>query len=97
MKFSCTFETSSERIRLVNVISPLLKAGYKLESQRQKPSENGGNIIHVIASSQGDKSPADLINDLSDIKGCNLFNLEVEEENAIAAPVQKKRWMKKVF
>ena len=91
MKFSCTFETSSERIRLVNVISPLLKAGYKLISQRQEPSENGGNIIHVVASSQGDKTQADLIDDISGIEGCTLFNLEIEEDtvSSPSAPVKK--------
>lgn len=80
MKFSCALETSSERIRLVSVISPLIKAGYQLISQKQEPSENGGNIIYVVAKSKGEKTQADLINDLSAIEGCTLFSLEIEDE-----------------
>lgn len=79
MKFTCALETSSEQIRLVNVILPLTRAGYKLISQRIEPSDNGGNIIYVIASSQNQKSQADLIEDLSAIEGCTLFKLEIEE------------------
>lgn len=90
MKFSCALETSSERIRLVNVISPLIKAGYQLISQRQEPSENGGNIIYVVAKSQGLKSQADLIEDLSSIEGCTLFKLEIDEEAVSSAPPIKK-------
>ena len=82
MKFSCSLETSSERIRLVNVISPLIKAGYQLVSQRQEASENGGNIIHVIAKSKGSQTQEDLINDLSSIEGCSLFNLEIDESES---------------
>ena len=80
MKFSCALETSSERIRLVNVISPLIKAGYQLVSQKQEPSENGGNIIHVIARSLGSKTQEDLIDDLSSIE---------EEGGSSAAPAKK--------
>ena len=90
MKFSCALETSSERIRLVNVISPLIKAGYQLVSQRQEASENGGNIIHVIARSLGSKTQADLIDDLSSIEGCTLFNLEIDEEGGSSAAPAKK-------
>ena len=90
MKFSCALETSSERIRLVNVISPLIKAGYQLISQRQESSENGGNIIHVVAKTQNPKTQADLIEDLSSIEGCTLFNLEInEEESSPSAAPQK--------
>ncbi|WP_367103704.1 hypothetical protein [uncultured Psychrobacter sp.] len=96
MKFSCALETSSERIRLVNVISPLIKAGYQLVSQRQEPSENGGNIIHVVGKSKGSKTQADLIDDLSAIEGCTLFSLEIEDEgadtkadNGVVAPAKK--------
>lgn len=81
MKFSCALETSSERIRLVNVISPLIKAGYQLISQKQESSENGGNIIRVVAKSQAPKTQADLIEDLSSIEGCTLFNLEIDEDD----------------
>ncbi|MCH1782389.1 MULTISPECIES: hypothetical protein [Psychrobacter] len=89
MKFSCALETSSERIRLVNVISPLIKAGYQLVSQRQESSGSGGNIIHVIARSIGAKTQADLIDDLSSIDGCTLFKLEIDEEDiSSSAPVQ---------
>lgn len=88
MKFSCALETSSERIRLVNVISPLLKAGYQLVSQKQEPSENGGNIIYVVAKSQGPKSQAELVDDLSSIEGCTLFNLEISDDE-VAAPNKK--------
>ncbi|MGM8897652.1 MULTISPECIES: hypothetical protein [unclassified Psychrobacter] len=88
MKFSCALETSSERIRLVNVISPLIKAGYQLVSQKQEPSENGGNIIHVVARSQGSKTQADLVDDLSSIAGCTLFNLEISDEET-EAPTKK--------
>lgn len=86
MRFSCALETASERIRLVNVISPLIKAGYQLVSQRQEPSSNGGNIIQVVAKIQGAKTQADLIADLSAIDGCTLLKLEIEEDEA-AAPV----------
>lgn len=89
MKFSCALETSSERIRLVNVISPLIKAGYQLVSQKQEPSENGGNIIHVVARSQGPKTQADLVDDLSSIAGCTLFNLEISDEEETATPTRK--------
>ncbi|MDN3399350.1 hypothetical protein QL919_11505 [Psychrobacter sp. APC 3426] len=91
MKFSCALETSSERIRLVNVISPLIKAGYQLISQKQEPSENGGNIIHVVAKTQGTKTQADLIDDLSSIEGCTLFKLEIDEEtvSSPSTPVKK--------
>lgn len=83
MKFSCAWETSSERIRLVNVISPLIKAGYQLVSQKQEPSENGGNIIYVVAKSQGAKSQADLVDDLSSIESCTLFNLEILDDDTV--------------
>ena len=86
----CALETSSERIRLVNVISPLIKAGYQLVSQRQEASENGGNIIHVIARSLGLKTQEDLIDDLSSIEGCTLFNLEIDEEGVSSAAPAKK-------
>lgn len=93
MKFSCALETSSERIRLVNVISPLIKAGYQLISQKQESSENGGNIIRVVAKSQERKTQAELIEDLSSIEGCTLFDLEIDEgDNAgssSAAPAKK--------
>ena len=89
MKFSCALETSSERIRLVNVISPLIKAGYQLVSQKQEPSENGGNIIYVVAKSQGSKTQADLVDDLSSIAGCTLFNLEISEDEETVAPNKK--------
>ncbi|MGP9493140.1 hypothetical protein [Psychrobacter sp. AOP7-B1-24] len=85
MKFSCSLETSSERIRLVNVISPLIKAGYQLLSQKQELSENGGNIIHVVAKSRGSKTQEDLINDLSSIEGCTLFQLEIDEDDSASA------------
>ena len=85
MKFSCSLETSSERIRLVNVISPLIKAGYQLVTQRQEPSENGGNIIHVVAKSQGSKTQEDLIDDLSSIEGCTLFQLEIDGDGSADA------------
>lgn len=85
MKFSCSLETSSERIRLVNVISPLIKAGYQLVTQRQEPSENGGNIIHVVAKSQESKTKEDLIDDLSSIEGCTLFQLEIDGEGSADA------------
>ena len=90
MKFSCTLETSSERIRLVNVISPLIKAGYQLVSQKQESSEKGGNLIYVIARSQSAKTQADLIDDLSFIEGCTLVNLEIDEdESSSSAPAKK--------
>ncbi len=90
MKFSCALETTSERIRLVNVISPLIKAGYQLISQKQEPSENGGNVIYVVAKSQGTKTQADLVDDLSSIEGCTLFNLEIlEDDNQTSAPNNK--------
>lgn len=95
MKFSCALETSSERVRLVNVISPLIKAGYQLVSQRQEPSENGGNIIHVIAKSQEPKTQADLIDDLSSIEGCTLFKLEIDEEAGTPSVPAKKAWDQK--
>ncbi|MBE0441537.1 hypothetical protein [Psychrobacter sp. FME13] len=85
MKFSCSLETSSERIRLVNVISPLIKAGYQLLSQKQESSENGGNIIHVVAKSRESKTQEDLINDLSSIEGCSLFQLEIDEDDSAGA------------
>ncbi|MBF2719531.1 MULTISPECIES: hypothetical protein [unclassified Psychrobacter] len=92
MKFSCALETSSERIRLVNVISPLIKAGYQLISQKQESSENGGNIIRVVAKSQEPKTQADLIEDLSSIEGCTLFNLEIDEDdNAASSSVPAKK------
>ncbi len=81
MKFSCALETSSEQIRLVNVILPLTRAGYQLISQRIEPSGNGGNLIHVIAKSQDSKSQADLIEDLSSIQGCTLYTLEIEDSD----------------
>ena len=90
MKFSCALETSSERVRLVNVISPLIKAGYQLVSQRQESSGNGGNIIHVIARSMSSKTQEELIDDLSSIEGCTLFNLEIDDESSSStAPAQK--------
>lgn len=90
MKFSCALETTSERIRLVNVISPLIKAGYQLISQKQEPSENGGNVIYVVAKSQGSKTQADLVDDLSSIEGCTLFNLEIlEDDNQTPEPNRK--------
>lgn len=85
MKFSCSLETSSERIRLVNVISPLIKAGYQLVTQRQEPSKNGGNIIHVVAKSQRSKTQEDLIDDLSSIEGCTLFQLEIDGDGSADA------------
>lgn len=85
MKFSCSLETSSERIRLVNVISPLIKAGYQLLSQKQELSESGGNIIHVVAKSRESKTQEDLINDLSSIEGCTLFQLEIDEGDSAGA------------
>ena len=85
MKFSCSLETSSERIRLVNVISPLIKAGYQLLSQKQESSEDGGNIIHVVAKSRESKTQEDLINDLSSIEGCSLFQLEIDEDDSAGA------------
>jgi len=92
LKFSCALETSSERIRLVNVISPLIKAGYQLISQKQESSENGGNIIRVVAKSQEPKTQADLIEDLSSIEGCTLFNLEIDEDdNAASSSVPAKK------
>ena len=91
MKFSCALETSSERIRLVNVISPLIKAGYQLISQKQESSENGGNIIRVVAKSQEPKTQADLIEDLSSIEGCTLFNLEIDEDDNASSSVPAKK------
>ncbi len=91
MKFSCALETSSERIRLVNVISPLIKAGYQLISQRQEASENGGNIIHVVAKTQGNKTQAELVDDLSAIEGCTLFKLQIaDDETDVSVPAKQR-------
>ncbi|RBP51165.1 hypothetical protein [Arenicella xantha] len=89
MKFSCALETASDSIRLVKVVSYLIKADYRLMSQRQEPSKKGGHVIYVVAESMSGKPQDTIIEDLSSIEGCTLLKIKFAESKSGAKSSSK--------
>jgi predicted hydrocarbon binding protein len=79
MKFSCALSTSSDSVRLVNVVSNIVKEGYQLISQRQVRSESGGNIIYIVANSGATGTEEGIIAVLNKINGCKLLKIKFAE------------------
>lgn len=82
MKFSCALETASDSIRLSKVVSFLIKSGYRLMSQRQEASKNGGHIIFVVAEGAASSTQDQIVEDLTGLEGCTLLKIRFAESKA---------------
>ena len=84
MKFLCHLETSAENIRMTNILPQLLRAGYRLVSQKQQALSKGGNLVAFIAVAPKGTSQEQILSDLSNIKGTEIVKLTFPDSDSQA-------------
>jgi len=86
MKFLCAFEMS-ESVQSVQVVTSLIRNGYRLVSQKQDDQ----NLIHVIAEAPSFMTQADIVEELGGFDGCTVVKLAFADEPKAKKKEKKSR------